>query len=315
MDKFTGKRRETWQSKLPAWPFMVVASVIVAAVCAVISLTFSGILLGDGTAASKAIVWFKAFANIMLPAVVVGCAAGWVLHQVYFGPANRHGAMGWTGLLILAGALGGTPASLTKAVVADRLGYATRLNDSVAEARAAAKRSEADLQQRLSLLLRNDPFAARNLAREGGLENAAKAIAGHRELIAAARKDYDRGQTQARAAMEKGIVGEADREAVLLRLDEAAGPRRAIMERMWGGHERIAELHEQKLQALTSNRGAWHRSPGGATITSAALFNRIQQIEDQIREAIDAVDAAESELYRLDAETEAGIDRVLKAAV
>lgn len=315
MDKFTGKRRETWQSKLPVWPFMVVASVIVAVVCAVISLTFSGVLLGDGTAASKAVVWLKAFANIMLPAVVVGSAAGWVLHQIYFGPANRHGAMGWTGLLILAGALGGTPASLTKAVVADRLGYATRLNESVSEARAATKRSQADLQRRLYLLLRYNPFEARKLASEGGLQKAADSIAAHRDLIAAARKDYERGQAEARAAMEEGIVGEADREAVLMRLDEAAGPRKALMERVWGGHERIAALREQELEALSSNRGAWRSTPQGAAITSEALFNRIQQIENQIDDAIEDVDRAGSELYRLDAETEAGIDRVLKAAV
>lgn len=315
MDKFTGKRRETWQSKLPVWPFMVVASLVVAIACAVISVTFTGMLLGDGSAASKAVVWMKAFANIMLPAVVVGSAAGWILHQIYFGPANRHGAMGWTGLLILAGALGGTPAGLTKAVVADRLGYANRLNESVTEARAAAKRSEADMQRRLFLLLRNNPFAAQKLAREGGLENAAKIINSHRDLITEARRDYDKGQAQARAAMERGVVGKADREAVLLRLDEAAGPRKALMERVWSGHERIADLREQELAALRDNRGSWRPSPQGATITSDALFNRIRQIETQIDEAIDDVNEAESELYRLDAETEAGIDRVLKAAV
>ena len=314
MDKFTGKRRETWQSRTPVWPFMAAGTVVVAVVCLLISVFWSGAMLGDGTGEGRFVVWMNAFANVFVPAVIVGGAVGLFLNHLYFGPANR-GALGWTGLLILAGALVSVPVSLPKAITADRLGYAIRLNDSVTEAREAAKRSEADLQRRLYLLLRNNPFDAQKLAREGGLENAAKIINAHRALIASARADYDKGQAEARAAMARGIVGRADREAVLQRMDEAAGPRKAIMERVWSGHERIADLRAQELAALRDNRGGWRATYQGAAISSPALFSRIQKIEADIDAAIDAVNQAESELYRFDTETEAGIDRVLKAAV
>ena len=314
MDKFTGKRRETWQSKLPVWPFMVVGTVIVVIICALISAFWSGAMLGDGTGEGRFVVWMNAFANVFVPAVIVGGAMGLFLNYIYFTPANR-GALHWTGLLILAGAVASVPISLPKAIQADRMGYAIRLTASVTEAREAAKRSETDMQRRLFLLLRNNPFDASKLAWEGGLENAAKVINAHRKLIADARKDYDPGQAQARAAMEKGIVGSADREAVLLRMSEAAGPRKAIMERIWSGHERIADLREQELTALRDNRGSWRATYQGAAISSPALFNLIQKIEGDIDEAIRTVEEAESDLYRHDAETEAGIDKVLAAAV
>lgn len=314
MDKFTGKRRETWQSKTPVWPFMVVGTVVVVITCALISVFWSGAMMGDGTGAGRMVVIMNAFANVFVPAVIVGGAVGLFLNYIYFTPANK-GALKWTGLLILAGAIAAVPASLPKAITADRMGYAIRLNTSVAEAREAAKRSEADLQRRLFLLLRNNPFDAQKLSRAGGLENAAKIINAHRALITSARQDYDKGQAEARAAMEKGIVGRNDREAVLQRMDEAASPRKAIMERVWKGHERIADLREQELTALRDNRGSWRATYQGAAITSPALFNRIQQIENDIREAIEDVEQAEADLYRHDAETEAGIDRVLRAAV
>lgn len=314
MDKFTGQRRETWQSKTPVWPFMAAGVVATAVICALVSVFWSGAMLGDGTGAGRFVVWMNALANVFVPAVIVGAAVGLFLNHIYFTPAKR-GALGWTGLLILAGAVASVPVSLPKAITADRVGYAMRLTESVEKAREAARRSEADLQRRLFFLLRRNPFDASKLAREGGLENAAKVINAHRALIASARADYDKGQAEARAAMEKGIVGAADREAVLQRMEDAAGPRKAIMERVWGGHERIADLRQEELKALQDNRGAWRATYQGAAITSPALFSRIQRIENDIEAAIRDVEAAEAELQRFDAETEAGIDRVLEAAV
>lgn len=314
MDKFTGKRRETWQSRTPVWPFMVVGTVTVVIICALISVFWSGAMLGDGTGAGRMVVIMNAFANVFVPAVIVGGAVGLFLNYIYFTPANK-GALKWTGLLIVAGAVAAVPASLPKAITADRMGYAIRLKTSVTEAREAARRSEEDLQRRLFLLLRRNPFEASKLAREGGLEYAAKVINAHRALITSARQDYDKGQAEARAAMEKGIVGKRDREAVLLRMDEAAGARKALMERIWTGHERIADLRQQELKALQDNRGSWRPTYQGASISSPALFNRIQQIENDIGAAIRDVEEAEAELRRFDAETEAGIDRVLEAAV
>lgn len=55
--------------------------------------------------------------------------------------------------------------------------------------------------------------------------------------------------------------------------------------------------------------------PGGITITSGSLFNRVTGLERQIGEARDEANAAEMERLQLDSQTDAGIDRVLAAAV
>lgn len=314
MDKFTARRRPTWQAATPAWPFIILAALLVGGACLYASMKISGVLLGDGTDTGRAMLWVKTISNVMVPAVLCGAIAGFALHQLYFAPAGKHGALLWTGVLIAVGAVAGTPYSAQRSMAADRAGYEVRLSQGAMTARAASRRSEEDLYRRLYLLLRSKPFGARNLTSEGGLDTAATAIATHRELIASARKDYDRGQAEARAAMEKAVVDRYDREAVLMRLDEAARPRRALMETMWSAHERIASLQEQELEALRANRSAWTGSNQGAVINNRALFNRVQYLEDQIAAAADEADAAQADIHALDNATDTGIDRVLRAA-
>ncbi|GAA0636240.1 hypothetical protein [Brevundimonas lenta] len=314
MDKFTGRRRATWQSKLPPWPFVIVAFVLAGVGCWLAGPLFSGIVFGDGTNGGRAMVWMKTASNIVLPAVLVGVAVGALLNAIYLAPAGRHGALMWTALLVGLGVIVGAPASVARGFVADKVGYEMRLQTSAAEARAESRRSEADLNHRLGLLLHNNPFEPSRLAAEDGLEDARKAIAGHRDLIAAARRDYGPGQVKARAALAGAIVGEMDREAVLDRFDEAAGPRKALMERIWAAHDRIIALREDELAALSANRSGWRKAPGGAEITSRPLLVRIRRIEAGLDQVFDEVRTAEIELAQLDYETDAGIDRVLKAA-
>lgn len=315
MDKFTGRRRATWQSTAPTWPFVLVAFVVVVVACLIASPFFGGVILGDGTAGGRAMVWFKTISNILLPALLAGVLCGALLHALFLGPAGRHGAMKWTGLLILAGALAGAPISMLRGHTADRVGYAAKLGTSVNEARAASHESEQNLYRRLRLLLRNDPFDPTSLAAASGLEDARKAIDGHKSLIAEARRDYGPGQVRARAALAGAIVDEMDREAVLERFDAAAVERKAAMEKMWAAHDDLIGLREQELQALTGNRGSWRRAPNGITVTSESLFNRIKALDGRIGEAFDAMSAAEIEVQQIDARTDAGIDRVLRAAV
>src|SRR5690606_6305521 len=68
MDKFTARRRASWQSKAPAWPFLAVAFVIAAAGGLLVSLYASGVLLGDGSSGGRAVVWIKTLSNIVIPA-------------------------------------------------------------------------------------------------------------------------------------------------------------------------------------------------------------------------------------------------------
>lgn len=316
MDKFTGGRRTpTWQSSARFWPFALLAFLVVFLVCLAISPFAGGIILGDGTTGGRAIVWFKMLSNALVPAVVIGSLAGFALHHFFLEPAGRHGALNWTALLILTGAVAGVPFNVIRGYSADRMGYALRLDASVTEARTASRRSERDFYRRLGLLMRNNPFDPARLAAEGGLEDARNAIAVHRQLIASARADYAPGQVQARAALARAVVGEMDREAVLERFDIAAAQRKVLVERIWSAHARIADLRAEELRALESNRSAWRKVPGGVTITSGSLFNRVTGLERQVMDAGRDANAAEVELYRLDSQTDAGIDRVLAAAV
>lgn len=315
MDKFSGRRRETWQSRAPLWPFVILAFVLVFVLCLVASPFAGGIILGDGTTGGRAIVWFKMLSNVMAPAIVIGLFAAFLLHQFFLAPAGRHGALTWAALLVLTGAAAGVPINVVRGFTADRLGYAMKLDASVEEARTASRRSERDFYRRLGLLMRNNPFDPARLAAEGGLEDARHAIIIHRELIADARRNYAPGQVEARAALARSIVDVRDREGVLDRFDGAAPARRALVERIWTAHGRIADLRAEELQALSANRGAWRRTPRGVTITSESLFRRVRALEGGINEARDAANAAEMDLYQLDSQTDAGIDRVLAAAV
>jgi len=315
MDKFSGRRRETWQSKAPLWPFVFGSFVLVFLLCLAASPFAGGIILGDGTTGGRAIVWFKMLSNVMVPAIVIGLFVGFLLHQFFLAPAGRHGALTWAALMVLAGAVAGAPVNVVRGFTADRLGYALKLDASLEEARTASRRSERDFYRRLGMLMRNNPFDPARLAGEGGLDDARDAIIIHRQLIVEARRNYGPGQVEARAALVRSIVDVQDREAVLDRFDGAAPGRRALVERIWTAHDRIADLRAEELEALSANRGAWRRTPGGATITSESLFRRVRALESAIREARDAADAAEVELYQLDSQTDAGIDRVLAAAV
>lgn len=314
MDSFTGRRRATWQSKAPAWPFLVGAFVVVGVGCFLIAPWFSGIVFGDGTHGGRAVVWMKAASNAILPGVVLGVAVGAVLNAVYLAPARRHTALKWTAFLVLAGALVGVPRSIVQAIETDRAGYTLRLANSAAEAGKASRQSEADLYRRLGLLLRNNPFDPGNLGATDGLEDARKAIAGHRDLIATARRDYDPGQVAARAALANGIVGSIDREAVLQRFDAAAVERKVLMERFWAANDRIISLREQELAALEGNRSGWKSENGIGLISSRPLLIRIQSIEERLRDAAGEMSEAEAALTTHDYQADAGIDRLLAAA-
>lgn len=316
MDKFTGgRRRPTWQSTSSMVPFLVIAILFVAVVCFVVSPWSGGVLLGDGTTSGRLMVWVKTVSNFVFTGLMVGAFTGFLLHQLFLAPAGRHGALKWTALLVGIGAVAAAPLAVVRGMEADRLGYAMRLDKAVAEARTASRRSEQDLYRRIDLLLARDPFDPVRLAGPDGLTTADETIAGHRSLIAEARKDYAAGQIQARAALAGAIVGQMDREAVLERFDEAAVKRRALAETMWGGHDRLIALREQELRALRRDRGAWRAAPGGVTVTSQALLNEIRTIDTEFRKAAGDVHKAETGLRVLDAETDAGIDRVLEAAV
>ena len=88
MDKFTGRRRASWQSKAPLWPFLIAAFALAAAGGVLISLYASGVILGDGTSGGRALVWIKTASNIAIPALIIGAAVGALLNGAFLSPAG-----------------------------------------------------------------------------------------------------------------------------------------------------------------------------------------------------------------------------------
>lgn len=316
MDKFTSRRRATWQSKAPLWPFLGAAIALAVAGGVLVSLYASGVLLGDGTSGGRAVVWVKTVSNIVIPALLIGAAVGALLNGVFLSPAGRHGALKWGSWLMLAAALGAAPMSVANGMEADRAGYEIRLKAGVAKARIAARRSENDFYRRMHLLARHQGFGIEVLRSADGLTRARTAIAGHKDLLAAARTDYDKGQAEARAALAATIADKRDRDAVLARYDEAQTKRKALMEKVWAVHERIVALSEEEVNLLYANRGSWRPNGyGGGTVTSMSLLNQLNRIGRDREAATSEHDQIYSEIATLDAETNAGLDAAIEAAV
>lgn len=316
MDKFTSRRRASWQSKAPLWPFLAIALAIALGGGVLVSQYASGVLLGDGTSGGRTLVWIKTLSNIVIPALAIGAGVGALLNGAYLSPARREGALKWSVWLMAAAALGAAPMSVAKGMEADRLGYEIRLKAAVADARIASRRSETDFYRRMHLLVRHQGYGVEVLRTSDGVEQARKAIAGHKDLLAKARVDYDKGQAEARAALAGVIADEADREAVLTRFDEAQVTRKALMEKVWGVHERIVALSEEEVNLLYANRGRWRPNAwGGGTVDSMPLFNQLRRIGQDRRAASSEHDRLYSEITTLDAETNAGIDRVIEDAI
>jgi len=316
MDKFTSRRRASWQSKAPPWPFLAVALVLALGGGVLVSLYASGVLLGDGTSGGRTIVWIKTLSNIVIPALAIGAGVGALLNGAYLSPAGRQGALKWSAWLMAAAALGAAPMSVARGMEADRVGYEIRLKAAVADARIASRRSETDFYRRMHLLARHQGYGVEVLRSADGVAQARKAIAGHRDLLAAARVDYAKGQAEARAALARVIADEFDREAVLERFDTAQATRGALMDKVWAVHERIIALSEEEVDLLYANRGRWRPNGyGGGTVDSAPLLNQLRRIGRDRRAASGEHDQLYSEIATLDAETNAGIDRVIEAAV
>lgn len=316
MDKFTSRRRATWQSKTPPWPFIAAALAVALGGGALVSLYASGVLLGDGTSGGRTIVWIKTLSNIVIPALAIGAGVGALLNGAYLSPAGRQGALRWSVWLMAAAAVGAAPMSVANGMEADRAGYEMRLKAAVADARIAARRSETDFYRRMHMLARHQGYGVEVLRTPDGVAQARKAIAGHKDLLAAARVDYDKGQTEARAALAGVIADEADREAVLTRFDEAQVTRKALMDQVWSIHDRIVALGEEEVNLLYANRGRWRPNGyGGGTVDSTPLLNQLRRIGRERREAAAEHDRLYSEMSALDAETNAGIDRVIEAAI
>lgn len=314
MDKFTSRRRASWQSKAPAWPFLIPAFILAVAGGALVSLYASGVILGDGSSGQRAVVWIKTLSNIVIPALLIGAAVGGLLNVAFLSPAGRDGAMKWSGLLMLAAALGAAPLSVVKGMEADRLGYEIRLKSAVAEARIAARKSENDFYRRLYLLTRFQGFDIETLRTPDGVTHARQAIARHETLLASARSDYAGGQATARAALAEAVVDEMDREAVLQRFDTAQVARTALMDQIWNIHERLVALNRQEVELLYANRNSWRPTAYGASTSSGSLLTRLKRIRDQRSRLTADHDRIYREIATLDVETNRGIDRVIEAA-
>lgn len=314
MDKFTGRRRASWQSKAPFWPFLAGAFAIAVGGGILVSLYASGVLLGDGTSGGRAVVWIKTVSNIVIPALAIGAATGALLNGVYLSPAGRGGALKWSGWLMLAAAAGAAPMSVANSIGADRTGQEIRLREAVTDSRIAARREGMDFYRRMHALAQHPGYGLHILGSPEQLAQARAAVAGRRERLAAARTDHEKAQAEARAALAEAIPDADRRAAVLARFDEAQAARGTLMEKVWATQDRLASLAEEEMSLLYANRGRWRPSPyGGGTVNSPALVNRLDAIRRERREAASEHTRLFAEIASLELETNEAIDEVVAA--
>ena len=313
MDKFTGRRRASWQSKAPFWPFLAAAFAIAVGGGALVSLYASGVLLGDGTSGGRAVVWIKTLSNIVIPALAIGAAAGALLNGVFLSPAGRQGALKWSGLLMLAAAAGAAPMSVANGMEADRTGREIRLREDVTDARIAARRSGMDFYRRMHALAQQG-YGLQILGSPAQLEQARDAVAGRRARLAQARAEQDRAQAAARTALAAAIPDATRRAAVLARFDEAEAARGALMEKVWATQDQLASLAEEEVSLLNANRGRWRPSPyGGGTADNPALLSRLAAISRERHAAASDHTRLFAEIASLDLKTNEAIDREVEA--
>jgi hypothetical protein len=81
-------------------------------------------------------------------------------------------------------------------------------------------------------------------------------------------------------------------------------------------HDRLVALSEEEVNLLHANRGRWRPNAyGGGTVSSLPLFNQLRRIGNDRRAASSEHDRLYTEIATVDAETNAGIDRVIEAAI
>lgn len=315
MDKFAPRGRgQAWQTRVPVWPFVLGAFVIVSVCALVVSPFVGGDINGDGTARTRLVGIATVFGSILFAGVFIGGAAGLVLNAAILNPGGRQGGLKWAALLVLTALVFASPVALIRGLISDRTAYDQRLYLAFSESQQARRRAESDLFRRLDLLNyggRMRPAAIRGV--EGEAE-ARRALANRLELVVAARRDYDAGEAEARAALSAAVADPTDREAVLDRFDASAAERRPLMVSIWNSVDRETALITAYVDLLTRNRAGWEPIGNDTRFSDPVMFRRAEALGSDLDAVHREIVSIYTGVNALDARTDEGIERVLAAA-
>jgi len=312
MDKFSGSRRRTWQSRAPSWPFLVAGAAVVAGAAWWASGALDVEAFGDGTDRGSLNIWVTTVGTLVLISLLMAAAVGGLVNALILQPANRrHGmayAAGLAGLALVAGA----PQTVARTMEADRAGYAARLLEALQDSRNKQAWAYAAVHRELSFAAGPTAFSPRGLDRAGGFDEARKRLKLAEELIQAAPGKLAAADAAARQVLADNVMDREAREAVLARFDVGAQDKAPLLARYWALQSDLLSLVGDHLDMLQANRGAWEPMGGMFMFRSQGVFRQFEARRVRSMELIDEGLEIERELMAIDRRTNAAVDAVIE---
>lgn len=312
IDKFSNSRRRSWQSRVPSWPFCLVALAVVAAVGWWVGGDLLPDALGDGTRQGQATLWFSAVGALVVVSVALGAAAAGVLNGLILQPAGRKGALAWAGAFAVAALVAGAPATVARTREAHAAGYALRLAEGLQFARRQQAGAYAGVHRELAFSANSDAFSPHGLDRPDGFDRARKRLAHHQEIVAGAPARLAKADADARAALADSMEAGHSRDAVLERFDAGAAEKAPLLARYWEIHARIGEIAGRHMDLLESGRSGWRPMGSAFLFTDARQFRASEAMRAEVQALAQEAVELERRIMSLDAATNEGIDRVIE---
>lgn len=312
MDKFSGSRRRSWQSKTPAWPFLAVGALLVAVTAWWVSGALKAEAFGDGTDGGSLNIWITSVGAWVTTSLLIAGAVGALLNALILQPANRrHGLAYAAGLAALALVAGG-PRTVARTIEADRAGYAVRLVEALQDSRNKQTWAYQAVHRELSFATGRDSFSPRGLDRRDGFDEARNRLQLARDLVKAAPGKLQTADAAARGVLADNVVDRDAREAVLARFDVGAKDKAPLLVRYWQIQGELLDLLDGHLTMLQANRGAWRPMGGMFMFSDRGVYRQFEARQTEALRLIDEGYGIERQMLAIDARTNDAIDAVIE---
>lgn len=312
MDKFSGSRRKTWQSKAPLWPFLAVAVVTIAGLAWWLSGALRTEAFGDGTDAGSLNIWVTTIGALVLTSLMMAGAVGGLLNALILQPANRPRGLTYTAALAGVALLAGAPQTIARTMEADRAGYAVRLLEALQTSRQKQEWAYAAVHRELAFAAGRSSFSPSGLDRKGGFAEARKRLKLAGELVEAAPGKLADADAAARQVLAENVIDPEAREAVLARFDVGARDKAPLLTRYWEIQGELIALLGQHIDALEARRGSWEPMGGMFMFSNRALFQQFEARRQRALKLMDEGYGIESDLLAIDRRTNEAVDQVIE---
>jgi hypothetical protein len=311
MDKFSGSRRKSWQSKAPSWPFVALAVVVVAGLAWWTSGALRAEAFGDGTDSGSLNIWVTAIGALVLTSLVMAAAAGGLLNALILQPANRRHGLTYTAILAGVALLAGAPQTVARTIEADRAGYAVRLVEALQTSRQKQEWAYVAVHRELAFAAGRSSFSPSGLDRDGGFDDARKRLKLAGELVAAAPGKLADADAAARQVLAENIIDPEARGAVLARFDVGAKDKAPLLARYWEIQSELIALLGQHLDALEARRGSWEPMGGMFMFSERSLFHQFEARRQRALKLMDEGYGLEGDILAIDRRTNDAVDQVI----